>query len=56
MTRKIKYKQISEEFKKMVMPNFDNSRSSIGMERDVGEYFLLPIDKLKSFKYIRTSQ
>ncbi len=50
MTRKIKYKQISEEYKKMVMPNFDNSRSSIGMERDVGEYFLLPIDKLKSFK------
>ncbi len=49
--RKIKYKQVSEDLKTMAKPSeeYNSSRSSVGMEKDIGEYFYISIDKLVPF-------
>jgi len=47
MTRKIKYKEPSTSLKKMAAPDFDNNtRSSIGMEKFIGEYYFISLEKL----------
>lgn len=47
MTRKIKYKEPSQHLSKMAAPNRDQiQRSSLGMDKFVGEYFYINIDKL----------
>ena len=47
MTRKRRYKDSSGAMEKMTAPNFESSnRSSIGMEKFVGEYYFLSIEKL----------
>lgn len=47
MIRKIRYKNSSETLDKMSAPNFDaNNRSSLGMEKFVGEYYFISTSKL----------
>lgn len=47
MTRKIRYKESSGALEKMTAPNFESSsRSSIGMDQFVGEYYFISIEKL----------
>jgi ParB family chromosome partitioning protein len=49
---KIKYKDISPEMMKLSKPAFLNQgRSSVGLESDVGEYYFLPIEKIKPYKH-----
>lgn len=49
--RKIRYKEPSQSLEKMVAPNFDeSSRSSVGMDKFVGEYFFIEVSKLIPFK------
>lgn len=44
---KVKYKDLSPELKKLADPTTHNiSRSSIGMEQDVGEFYYIPLEKL----------
>ena len=51
MTRKIKYKQVSENLRQMVDPTrTSNTRSSMGLEKAVGEYFFISVDDLIPFK------
>lgn len=51
MSRTIRYKQISKEMALMAKPREDsNTRVSIGLEREVGEYFFMSVDKLIPFK------
>lgn len=51
MTRKIRYKEISPELSRMVSPNFDVlPRASVGMEKFVGEYFFIDVEKLIPFR------
>lgn len=47
MTRKITYKNATAGLEKMAAPDFDNNnRSSIGMEKFVGEYYFISLEKL----------
>lgn len=47
MGKKIRYKEISPELKKIARPSTDfSSRTSIGMEAVVGEFFFLSVDHL----------
>lgn len=49
--RKINYKEPSALLEKIAAPNlYPSSRSSIGMEKFVGEYFFLDVNKLAPFK------
>lgn len=47
MTRKIKYKEPSQNLTKMAAPNIGSSqRSSVGMDKFIGEYYYINVDKL----------
>lgn len=49
---KIKYKEISPEMARLARPNLtEEGRVSIGLESKIGEYYLLPIEKIKPYKY-----
>jgi ParB family chromosome partitioning protein len=51
MTRKIRYKDASPQLERMASPNFETpSRASVGMEKFVGEYFYLDVEKLIPFR------
>lgn len=51
MTRKIRYKEASPQLERLASPNFETtSRASIGMEKFVGEYFYLDVEKLIPFR------
>jgi ParB family chromosome partitioning protein len=51
MTRKIRYKEASPQLERMASPNFETSnRASVGMEKFVGEYFYLDVEKLIPFR------
>lgn len=51
MTRKIRYKEAPENLIKLSTPQFDqDKRASIGMEKFVGEFFFINIDKLVPYK------
>ena len=50
--RKIRYKNISPEMKKLSEPNFiDTGRSSLGLEQFMGEYFFIDIKRLVPYKH-----
>ncbi len=49
--RKIRYKEVSPEIKRMAEPNFGVSgRSSLGMEQFMGEYFFIDVEKLIPYR------
>ena len=49
---KVRYKAISSEMEKLASPAKEwMGRSSIGSEEQVGEYYFLPIEKLKPYKH-----
>lgn len=47
---KIKHREISPEMLRMVKPDSDTGRFSTGLENRVGEYYFLPVDKIKPYK------
>lgn len=49
--RKIRYKEVSGSLERMVAPKFDsNNRASIGMDKFVGEYYYIEVQKLVPYK------
>jgi len=51
MTRKIKYKPISQELEKIAKPvESSSARPSVGLEEAVGEFFFISTDRLIPFK------
>ncbi len=49
--RKIRYKEVSGSLERMVAPNFEQtSRASVGMDKFVGEYYYLDVQKLVPYK------
>lgn len=51
MTRKIRYKEASPQLERLASPDFETtSRASVGMEKFVGEYFYLDVEKLIPFR------
>ncbi|MGI2257535.1 ParB/RepB/Spo0J family partition protein [Candidatus Cardinium hertigii] len=51
MARKIKYKEISEDMKKIAKPvSIPSSRPSIGLDKSVGEFYFLNVDQIVPFK------
>lgn len=48
--RKIKYKELSENLETKVAPGSNVSRASIGIDKDIGEFYYIEIDKLKPYK------
>ncbi|TDG94534.1 ParB/RepB/Spo0J family partition protein [Cardinium endosymbiont of Culicoides punctatus] len=51
MARKIKYREISMELENITKPTLDSSsRSSIGLDKSVGEFYFLEIDQITPFK------
>lgn len=51
MTRTIRYKKPTESLTKIVTPKFEEtSRASVGMEKFVGEYYFISVDKLIPYK------
>ena len=47
--RKIKYKDLTTELEDKIAPKSAGSRCSIGMERSIGEYYFMDVDKLAPF-------
>lgn len=51
MTRKIKYKEPNQALAKMAAPSIDGgNRASVGMDKFMGEYFYLSLEKLIPYK------
>lgn len=50
MTRKITYKEPTANLERISAPTHEHSRASIGMEKFLGEYYFLSIEKLIPFK------
>ena len=49
--RNIKVKKISENYDKLASPNSDKRlRTSIGLNEDIGEFFYLNVDNLKTYQ------
>ncbi len=49
--RKIKYKEISPQLDRMAAPDFVNQpRASLGMEKFIGEYYFIDIEKLIPYR------
>lgn len=49
--RKISYKDISSEMKRLTEPNFsETKRSSVGLEQFMGEYYFIDVEKLISYQ------
>jgi ParB family chromosome partitioning protein len=47
MVRKIRFKEVSDEMKHVVLSNKEeNTRTSIGFENNIGEYYYLSVDSL----------
>jgi len=51
MTRKIRYKEVSDEYNKIVAPNLtEKSRYGAGLEKSLGEYYYIKTDDLIPYK------
>jgi len=50
MTKKIKYRKISEEMERLATPQIKNSRVGIGFEDKVKEFYLINVENLVPFK------
>ncbi len=52
MVRKIKYKPISQELAQIAKPSLSSSaRTSVGLDKAVGEYYYIDLERLKPFKH-----
>ena len=50
MTKKIKYRKISEALERLTVPEIKNSRLGIGYEEKVKEFYMINVENLIPFK------